>query len=117
MLWNRARMALQPFPRIPVLAVSGSFRFRIASSSTCTSRRNDWRIAFSALFLAYAWFEIPSGWLGEKLRPRKVVIRIVLSSIVFTALTGAGQAGALGWKPSLYYNAAMLFLTSLSWCS
>jgi hypothetical protein len=45
------------------------------------------------------------------------VIRIILSWIVFTALTGAGQAGASGWKPSLYYNAAMFFLTSLSWCS
>jgi hypothetical protein len=54
MLWNRARMAMQPFPRLPVLAVSGSFRLGIASSSTRTSRRNDWRIAFSAFFLAYA---------------------------------------------------------------
>jgi len=44
--------------------------------------------AFAAFSLAYALFEIPSGWLGDKFGPRKVLIRIVLCWIVFTALTG-----------------------------
>ncbi len=44
--------------------------------------------AFSAFSLAYALFEIPSGWLGDKFGPRKVLIRIVLCWIAFTALTG-----------------------------
>src|SRR6476661_727402 len=66
--------------------------------------------AFSAFSLAYALFEMPSGWLGDKLGPRKVLIRIVLvwtaftaftglawglvSLIVFRFLFGAGEAGA-----------------------
>jgi ACS family glucarate transporter-like MFS transporter len=44
--------------------------------------------ALSAFSLAYALFEMPSGWLGDKLGPRKVLIRIVLVWTAFTALTG-----------------------------
>jgi MFS transporter, ACS family, glucarate transporter len=44
--------------------------------------------ALSAFSLAYALFEIPSGWLGDKFGSRKVLIRIVLCWISFTALTG-----------------------------
>ena len=43
---------------------------------------------FTAFTLAYAAFEIPSGWLGDVLGPRKVLIRIVLWWSAFTALTG-----------------------------
>jgi ACS family glucarate transporter-like MFS transporter len=45
--------------------------------------------SFSAFALAYAFFEVPAGWLGDKLGPRKILIRIVVFWIVFTALTGA----------------------------
>jgi ACS family glucarate transporter-like MFS transporter len=45
--------------------------------------------AFSAFSLAYALFEIPSGWLGDRLGPRKVITRIVLCWVAFTGLTGA----------------------------
>ncbi len=45
--------------------------------------------ALAAFSLAYALFEIPSGWLGDKFGPRKILIRIVAFWIVFTALTGA----------------------------
>jgi len=45
--------------------------------------------AFSAFSLAYALFEIPTGWLGDKLGPRKVLSRIVLCWVAFSALTGA----------------------------
>jgi MFS transporter, ACS family, glucarate transporter len=44
--------------------------------------------AFSAFSLAYAVFEIPSGWLGDRFGPRKILIRIVLFWTAFTALTG-----------------------------
>jgi MFS family permease len=44
---------------------------------------------FSAFNLAYALFEIPSGRLGDKLGPRRVLTRIVLCWMTFTALTGA----------------------------
>jgi MFS family permease len=43
---------------------------------------------FSAFALAYAVFEVPSGWLGDVFGPRRTLIRIVLWWSVFTALTG-----------------------------
>ena len=43
---------------------------------------------FSAFGLAYALFEVPSGWLGDKFGPRIVLARIVLWWSAFTALTG-----------------------------
>ncbi|MBI3280441.1 MAG: MFS transporter [Acidobacteria bacterium] len=43
---------------------------------------------FSAFALAYALFEIPSGWLADWIGPRKVLIRIVLWWSAFTAMTG-----------------------------
>ena len=43
---------------------------------------------FAAFTLAYALFEIPSGWLGDVIGPRKVLVRIVLWWSAFTALTG-----------------------------
>lgn len=65
---------------------------------------------FSAFTLAYAVFEIPSGWLGDHFGTRKALTRIVLWWSIFTALTaaatgfaslvlvrflfGAGEAGA-----------------------
>ena len=33
-------------------------------------------------------FEIPTGWLGDRLGPKKVLARIVLCWLLFTALTG-----------------------------
>src|SRR5438105_1740972 len=50
---------------------------------------------FSAFGLAYSLFEVPSGWLGDRFGPRKVLCRIVLCWSVFTALTG------LVWRFSL----------------
>jgi MFS family permease len=43
---------------------------------------------FGIFTLAYALFEVPSGWLGDVFGPRKVLIRIVLWWSLFTAVTG-----------------------------
>jgi MFS family permease len=61
---------------------------------------------FSAFTLAYALFEIPTGWLGDQIGPRKVLLRVVLWWSFFTGwawsygsmvsarfLFGAGEAG------------------------
>src|SRR5436309_3249242 len=80
-------------------------------------------LVFSAFTLSYALFEIPSGRLGDRIGPRKVLVRIVVWWSLFTALTGvawglaslllirfafgAGEAGAYpniaraltGWFP------------------
>ena len=44
--------------------------------------------AFTAFSLAYALFEIPGGWLGDKIGPRKVLMRVVAMWSVFTIATG-----------------------------
>jgi len=43
---------------------------------------------FAAFTLAYALFEIPGGYLGDWIGPRKVILRIVLWWSFFTAATG-----------------------------
>ncbi|MGC8792318.1 MAG: MFS transporter [Bryobacteraceae bacterium] len=45
-------------------------------------------MAFSSFGVAYALFEIPGGWLGDWLGPRRVLMRIVLWWSFFTAATG-----------------------------
>jgi ACS family glucarate transporter-like MFS transporter len=65
---------------------------------------------FSSFTLAYALFEAPTGWLGDRVGARRVLTRIVIWWSVFTAATasavgfrslavlrflfGAGEAGA-----------------------
>jgi MFS family permease len=44
--------------------------------------------ALSAFTWAYALFEIPGGWLGDRIGPRRVLMRIVLWWSFFTAATG-----------------------------
>jgi MFS transporter, ACS family, glucarate transporter len=56
---------------------------------------------FTAFALAYAAFEVPSGWLGDVFGPRKTLLRIVLWWSLFTALTGLVYPAALG--PGLAY--------------
>jgi MFS family permease len=52
-----------------------------------TSVQMGW--AFSAFGWAYALFEIPSGYLGDWMGPRKVLVRIVLWWSFFTAAVGS----------------------------
>jgi MFS transporter, ACS family, glucarate transporter len=44
--------------------------------------------AFAAFNWAYALFEIPGGWLGDRIGPRRVLTRVVLWWSFFTAATG-----------------------------
>ena len=43
---------------------------------------------FAAFTLAYGLFEIPAGYLGDRIGPRKVLLRIVLWWSFFTVATG-----------------------------
>ena len=45
-------------------------------------------LAFSAFFWAYALFEIPAGWMGDRWGPRRVLMRVVIWWSFFTAATG-----------------------------
>jgi len=90
---------------------------RVCIATAATSIREDLHLSavqmgwiFSTFTLAYAIFEIPSGWLGDTIGPRRVLTRIVLwwsaftmatgaawsyvSLLVFRFLFGAGEAGA-----------------------
>jgi MFS transporter, ACS family, glucarate transporter len=46
-------------------------------------------MVFSAFLLGYGLFEIPGGWYGDWVGPRKGILRIVMGWSAFTALTGA----------------------------
>src|SRR4029453_16096119 len=64
--------------------------------------------------LAYAIFEVPAGWLGDRIGPRKVITRIVIWWSAFTMATGLATgfwslsivrflfgAGEAGWFSNL----------------
>ncbi len=44
--------------------------------------------AFAAFGWAYALFEIPGGWLGDRIGPRRVLMRVVCLWSLFTVATG-----------------------------
>lgn len=48
-----------------------------------------WGWVTSVFFLSYSAFEIPTGMMGDRVGPRRVLTRIVLWWSVFTSLTGA----------------------------
>src|SRR6185436_10729291 len=58
---------------------------------------------FSAFTFAYAAFEIPSGWLGDLIGPRKTLMRIVLWWSAFTTASG------LAWSFTSLLVARFLF--------
>ena len=51
-----------------------------------TKEQMSW--VFSVFTLAYALFEIPAGWLGDRRGPRGVLMRVVVMWSFFTAATG-----------------------------
>jgi MFS transporter, ACS family, glucarate transporter len=93
-------------------------------------------LIFGAFTVAYAVFEIPAGWWGDRYGSRRILTRIVLWWSAFTALTGAargfgtllvvrflfgaGEAGALpnsarvlrGWFPDSSRGRAQGFVTT-----
>jgi ACS family glucarate transporter-like MFS transporter len=59
--------------------------------------------AFAVFGYAYAVFEIPGGWLADRIGPRKVLMRIVLWWSIFTAATGwVWSATSLIWVRGLF---------------
>jgi ACS family glucarate transporter-like MFS transporter len=68
---------------------------RVCISQAAPSIRRDLNLspeqmglAFSAFAWAYALMEIPGGWLGDWMGPRRVLMRVVLWWSAFTAATG-----------------------------
>src|SRR5712691_9826495 len=46
-------------------------------------------LVFGAFWLAYALFEIPGGWMGDRIGARFTLTRIVLAWSLFTVLSGS----------------------------
>ena len=100
-------VALAVITYIDRVAISVSIPF-ITKDLGLTSIQMGWALA--AFGWAYALFEIPGGWLGDRIGPRRVLMRIVIwwsfftaatgwawnatSLVVIRALFGAGEAGA-----------------------
>jgi ACS family glucarate transporter-like MFS transporter len=92
--WMCALSMITYIDRVCIKQVGGDMRLALDISE------RDFAWVFSAFGLAYALFEVPSGWLGDRLGPRKVLCRIVLCWSLFTALTGCVFAFTLdtGWR-------------------
>ena len=72
-----------------------TFLDRIALSSASANIMDDlninisqWGWILGMFTIAYAAFEIPTGWLGDKFGGKKILIRVVLWWSLFTILTG-----------------------------
>jgi len=68
---------------------------RVCISQAGLSIRNElglsriqWGWVLGAFIWAYALFEVPGGWLGDRIGPRRVLMRIVIWWSFFTAATG-----------------------------
>jgi MFS transporter, ACS family, glucarate transporter len=80
--WACSLSMLTYIDRVCIKQVAGDMQTDLGIETT------DFWWVFSAFGLAYAAFEMPSGWLGDRYGPRKVLCRIVLWWSFFTALTG-----------------------------
>jgi MFS family permease len=75
------------------VAISQAMPF-ISDDLGLTRIQTGWALAIFAY--AYALFEIPAGWMADRVGPRKVLMRIVVWWSAFTAATGwAWNAGSL----------------------
>ncbi len=90
--WERWKVlawlcCLSVFTYIGRIGISSQIRENIESSLHLIPSLTAY--AISAFTLSYALFELPAGWLGDRFGARKVLTRVVLCWMVFTALTGA----------------------------
>ena len=68
--------------------VSISFAAPVHLASDLGLDKRQMGAVFAAFGWAYALFEIPGGYLGDRMGPRSVLMRIVLWWSFFTAATG-----------------------------
>jgi MFS transporter, ACS family, glucarate transporter len=73
---------IQYIDRVAISLVEGDIRLDLGMS------QKDMGWVFGAFTLAYALFEIPTGYLGDRIGARKVLIRVVLWWSFFTSATG-----------------------------
>ncbi|RIL02173.1 MAG: MFS transporter, partial [Proteobacteria bacterium] len=90
-----AAMAIAYLDRVCISTAAPAIKADLGLSDT----QMGW--GFSAFTIAYALFEVPSGWLADRFGARWMLTRIVLWWSAMTALTGAarglGSLVALRW--------------------
>jgi MFS family permease len=74
-------------------------------SSDLGLNREQMGAVFSAFALAYALFEIPGGWLGDWMGPRRVLLLITVWWSAFTAVTGAVWSFGSMWAVRFLFGA------------
>src|SRR5262245_19731088 len=84
-----------------LLLMAVAYLDRVCISTAAPSMKSDLGLSdaqmgyvFSAFTLAYALFEVPSGWLADRFGARLMLTRIVLWWSVMTAVTGAAGSFA-----------------------
>jgi len=82
------------FDRFSIMRVQGDVQRQLGM----TAQQMGW--IFSIFWLAYALFEMPGGWLGDRFGARKTLTRIVLVWSLCTGLTGA----AVGFGSLLFFR-------------
>ncbi len=95
---TRARHVVLAFA---LAAVAIAYLDRVCISTAAPSLKADLALSdaqmgyvFSAFTLAYALFEVPSGWLADRFGARSTLTRIVLWWSAMTAATGAASGFA-----------------------
>ena len=88
--WTLAIAAIAYLDRICISTAAPAIRAELGLSD------GDMGLVFSAFTLAYALFEVPSGWFADRFGARITLTRIVVWWSVLTALTGlAGGLASL----------------------
>ncbi|HEY2586150.1 MAG TPA: MFS transporter, partial [Tepidisphaeraceae bacterium] len=82
------------FDRVCIMRAAGDIQHDLRISN------EQMGAVFGVFWLAYALFELPGGWLGERYGSRRALARIVLAWSVFTALSGA----AVGFYSLFFYR-------------
>jgi MFS transporter, ACS family, glucarate transporter len=80
--WTLAVAAIAYLDRICISTAAPAIRAELGLSDA------EMGLVFSAFTLAYALFEIPSGWFADRFGARRTLTRIVIWWSVLTSLTG-----------------------------
>ncbi len=100
---SHGRMSRQRFVLISILFFhsANTYMDRVCIASAVDHIKEDLSISAEMMGLVlgifavgYALFQVPAGWIADKLGPRKALTIVVSVWSVFTALTGAVRSGA-----------------------
>ncbi len=99
-IWFAVTLAIITyFDRVALSKATGSIRADLHLSKEQMS------YVFAAFAAAYSLFEIPSGYMGDRLGPRRVLMRIVIWWSAFTALMGAAFSFVSIFFTQLFFGA------------